>query len=78
MCFVYLEKAFDRVLRKVLEWALWKTGIPDVLLRSVMSVYDGARIRVRVDSGLSEEFEVKVGKHHLFTFSFCWGGMCCH
>ena len=61
--FVDLEKAFDRVLRKVLEWKLRKTGIPEVLVRSVMSLYEGARIRVGVDSGLSEEFEVKVGMH---------------
>ena len=24
MCFVDLEKAFDRVSRKVLEWVMWK------------------------------------------------------
>ena len=34
-----------------------------VLSRSVMSLYDGARTRVSVDSELSEEFEVKVGIH---------------
>ena len=28
-----------------------------------MSLYDGAKTRVRVDSELSEEFEVKVGMH---------------
>ena len=28
-----------------------------------MSLYEGARTRVRVDSDLSEEFEVKVGMH---------------
>ena len=28
-----------------------------------MSLYDGAKTRVRVDSYLSEEFEVKVGMH---------------
>ena len=29
-----------------------------------MSLYEGAKTRVRVDSELSEEFEVKVGIHH--------------
>ena len=32
MCFVDLEKAFDRVHRKVLEWALRKKEIPEVLV----------------------------------------------
>ena len=63
MCFVDLEKAFDRVPRKVLEWAMRKKGIPEVLVRSVMSHYEGAKTRARVDSELSEEFEVKVGMH---------------
>ena len=40
-----------------------KNGIPDVLVRSVMSLYEKAKTRVRVDSELSEEFEVKVGMH---------------
>ena len=56
-----LQKAFDRVPRKVLEWAMRKKGIPEVLVRSVMSLYEGAMTRVIVDSELSEEFEVKVG-----------------
>ena len=51
-----LEKAFLRVPRKVLEWALRKKGIPDVLVRSVMSLYEGAKTRVIVDSELSEDF----------------------
>ena len=58
---VDLEKAFDRVPRKVLEWALRKKEIPDVLVRSVMSLFEGAKTRVRVDSELSEEIEVNVG-----------------
>ena len=40
-----------------------KNEIPDVLVRSVMRVYEWAKTRVRVDSDLSEEFEVKVGIH---------------
>ena len=63
MCFVDLEKAFDRVPRKVLEWAIKKKGLSEVLARSVMSLYEGANTRVRVDSELSEEFDVKVGIH---------------
>ena len=63
MCFVDLEKALDRVLRKLSEWAMRKKGIPKVLVRSVMSMYEGAKTIVRVDSELSEEFDVKVGMH---------------
>ena len=63
MCFWDLEKAFDRVLKKVLEWAMRKKGIPDVLVRSMMSLCERAKTRVRVDSELWEEFEVKLGMH---------------
>ena len=40
MCFVDLEKFFDRVPRKVLEWAIdmRKKGIPKVLVTSVNDV----------------------------------------
>ena len=65
MCFVDLEKAFDRVARKVLEWTTKKKGIPEVLVRSVMSLYEGAKTSICVDSELSEEFEVEVGMHQL-------------
>ena len=39
MCFVDLDKAFDRVPRKVLEWTLRMKGIPEALATSVMSMY---------------------------------------
>ena len=63
MCFVDLEKAFDRVPRKVMEWALRKKSLPEVLVKAVISLYQGSRTKVRVGSGLSEEFEVRVGVH---------------
>ena len=63
MCSVDLEKAFDRAPRKVLEWAMRKKGIPKILVRSVMSLHEGGKTRVRVDYELSEEFDVKVGMH---------------
>ena len=52
MSFVELEKAFDRVARKVLEWAMRKKEIPEVSVRSVMNLHEGAKTRVRVDSEL--------------------------
>ena len=55
---------FLTVPRKVLEWALTKKGIPDILIRSVISLYEGAMMRVGVDSKFSEEIEIKVGMHH--------------
>ena len=70
MYFVDLEKAFDRVQKKVLEWAMRKKGIAEVLVRSVMSLYEGAMTRDRLDSELSEEFEAKVGMHQGSVLSF--------
>ena len=63
LCFVNMKKAFDRVPRKVMEWAMRKKGLSEVMVRVVLSLYDGARTRVRVGSAYSEEFEVKVGVH---------------
>ena len=60
MCFGDLWKALDRVLRKALEWVVRKKGMPEVLVRSVISQYDGAKTRVRMDSKLSELFLIKV------------------
>ena len=40
-----------------------KNRIPAVFVRSVMSLYEGAKTRVRVDSELSDEFEAKVVMH---------------
>ena len=64
-----LRKVFDRVPRNVLDWLMLKKGIADVLVRSVMSVYEGASTRVRVDSELSDKFDVAVRMHQGFVLS---------
>ena len=56
MCFMDLKKAFDRVPRKVLDWSLRNKEIPEVLVISVWSLYEGAKTTVREDSESSEEF----------------------
>ncbi|KAJ0019034.1 hypothetical protein NQD34_006603 [Periophthalmus magnuspinnatus] len=43
MCFVDLEKAFDRVPRGVLWGVLWEYGVRGSLLRAVQSLYDRSR-----------------------------------
>ena len=58
-----LEKAFDRVPREVVRWALRRLGVDEWLIRTVMAVYTEACTVVRTDAGLSERFEVKVGLH---------------
>ena len=63
MYFVKLEKDHTGVHRKVFAWTMRKKGILEVLVRSVIGLHEGAKTRVRVDSELSEEFEVKVGMH---------------
>jgi len=61
--FVDLEKAFDRVPRKVMTWALRTLGVEEWLIRVVMAMYERARTAVRTKDGNSGEFEVKVGVH---------------
>jgi len=63
MCFVDLEKVSDRVPRRVVEWAMRKKGLPEIMVKTVMSLYEGAKRKIRVGSGLSEEIFVKVGVH---------------
>ena len=46
-----------------MEWAIRKKDLSEVMVRAVMSLYDGAKTRVRVGSAYSEEFKVKVGVH---------------
>ncbi|KAI3359415.1 hypothetical protein L3Q82_002919 [Scortum barcoo] len=48
MCFVDLEKAFDRVPRGILWGVLHEYGVREPLLRAVRSLYDRSRSLVRI------------------------------
>ena len=50
-----------------------KRGIPEVMMRAVMSLYEGAKTRLGVWLELFEEFEVKVGVHRIrvVAVGFC-------
>ena len=55
-----LEKAFDKVPREVISWAMRKLGVEEWLVSAVMSMYTGAKTVVRTVYGNSKGFEVKV------------------
>ena len=55
-----LEKAFDRVPREVLWWALRRVGVDERLVKVVKSMYVGVTTAVKLGGGESVEFGVKV------------------
>ena len=61
--FVDLEKAFDRVPREVIRFALRRKDVPEYLVNGVMSLYEGCKTAVLVHGELSSSFSVKVGVH---------------
>ena len=63
MAFVDPEKAFDRVPKKVIWWALRKLDVEEWIVRLVQGMNTNARSRVHVGEGFSKEYEVKVGVH---------------
>ena len=58
-----LENALDSMPKKVLEWSMRKNGKPEVLVRSVVSLYEGAKTS---QSGLGRE-----DSHVLRRFNKC-------
>jgi len=61
--FVNLEKAFYRVSREVIRWAMRKLGVDEWIASAVMSMYMGVRTVVRRVLRSSDNFEEKVGVH---------------
>ena len=52
MCFADIKKLLI-VPRKVMEWVMRKKGLSEVMFQAVMSLYDGAKTRVRMGFALS-------------------------
>lgn len=63
MAFIDLEKAFDRVPREVIWWALRESGVEEWLISVIKSMYDGAETAVKVGASESKKFPVRVGVH---------------
>ena len=61
--FVDLEKAFNRVPRKVLWWALRSLGVEEWAVCVIQGMYTDVKSCVRVNGQFSKEFGVGVGVH---------------
>ena len=75
--FVDLEKAFDRVPREVLWWALRSVGVDEWIVNVVRSMYCDTSASVKLQGCESSEFDVKVGVHQgsvlsPLCLSSCW------
>jgi len=60
VAFIDLEKAFDRVPRDVIWWALRKKGEIEPEARAVMKMYLEAETAVQIEDKKTAWFEVKV------------------
>ena len=59
--FVDLEKAVDRVPRKILRWALRKVGVDEWLIRTIQAMNTIAKSSVQINGQFSSWFDVQVG-----------------
>ena len=61
LAFVYLEKAFDTVRRKMAMSTLRWMGAAESEVRMVEAMYENTKGRVVVRSGMSNEFQENIG-----------------
>ena len=61
--FIDLEKAFDRVPRKVVTWAMRKAGLDEWIIDTVNAMYFNAKSSVRVNGKFGRDIPVNVGVH---------------
>ena len=68
LCFVDLEKAFDRVPRKVVEWSLQTKGVPEVIVVAMISLFEETTTKMRVRSDVTVDFGANVGVHQALYY----------
>ncbi|KAL6532678.1 hypothetical protein OROHE_014100 [Orobanche hederae] len=61
--FIDLEKAYDKVPREVLWWALAKKDVSRKYIDIIKDMYEGASTSVRTNVGRTEEFPITIGVH---------------
>ena len=73
-CFVNLEKAFDRVSRRLIQLQLRKKEQPKILVKAVMSMYEVSKTKIKLDLNSQKNF---ISENCFFTFVVSNYGGCC-
>jgi hypothetical protein len=63
MVFIDLEKAYDKVPRNVMWWALEKHKVPTKYITLIKDMYDNVVTSVRTSDGDTDDFPIKIGLH---------------
>ncbi|CAL5326839.1 unnamed protein product [Camellia sinensis] len=69
MVFIDLEKAYDRVPRDIIWWALEKKGVTKGYIDVIRDMYEGVVTNIRSPAGETNEFPITVGLHQGSTLS---------
>jgi hypothetical protein len=63
MVFIDLEKAYDKVPRDIMWWALEKHNVPTKYITLIKDIYKDAMTCVRTCDGDTSDFPIKIGLH---------------
>jgi len=69
MVFIDLEKAYDKIPRNVMWWALDKNKVPSKYVTLIKDMYNNAVTSVRTNDGNTAYFPIKIGLHQGSTLS---------
>ena len=63
MIFIDLEKAYDKIPRNVMWWALDMHKVPTKYVALIKDMYNNVMTRVRTSDGDTDDFPIKIGLH---------------
>jgi hypothetical protein len=69
MIFIYLEKAYDKVPRNVMWWALRKHKVPLKYITLIKYMYDNVVTSVQTSDGDTNDFLINIGMHQGLALS---------
>ena len=75
MVFIDLEKAYDKIPRNIIWWALDKHKVSTKYVGLIKDMYNNVETRVRTSDGDTDNFSIRIGLHqgsalspYLFAF----------